>query len=91
MLVALDAWAREHDVAFVAVAVGEPLEKVSTFAKQKRIAYPVYVDEDFRLADVLGETRVPTTYVLDRFGRVAYAGGAVDDRSIDRVKYAAVP
>jgi len=88
-LVELDAWARAHGVTFVAIAVGEPRDRVTSFTRQRRLPYPVWIDEDFRLAETLGETRVPSTFVLDRFGRVAYSGGAVDETSMLVLKHAA--
>ncbi|MFO0737706.1 MAG: TlpA disulfide reductase family protein [Labilithrix sp.] len=80
-LAQLDTWAKEHGGVVMGVAVGEPVEKVKTFASAHRMAYPILVDEDFRLADALGEKKVPTTLVIDRTGRIVFTGGALDDRS----------
>lgn len=62
----------------VAVAVGESRETVGTFAQTHRLGYSLFVDEDFRVADALGERRVPTTLVVDRHGRIVFRGGALD-------------
>lgn len=80
-LARLDTWAKEHGGVVLGVAVGEPVDKVKTFATEHRMAYPILVDEDFRLADALGEKRVPATLVVDRTGAIVYSGGALDERS----------
>jgi peroxiredoxin len=80
-LALLDAWAKEHGGVVMGVAVGEPVEKVKTFASAHRMGYPILVDEDFRLADALGEKKVPATLVVDRTGKIVFTGGALDDRS----------
>lgn len=66
------------DALVVGVAVGEPRAKVAAFARERGVRYAGLVDEDFRLADVLGERRVPATLVVDRSGRIVYRGGALD-------------
>jgi peroxiredoxin len=66
------------DALVVGVAVGEPRAKVAAFARERGVKYARLVDEDFRLADVLGERRVPATLVVDRSGRIVYRGGALD-------------
>ena len=66
------------DAVVVGVAVGETREKVAAFARQRRLPYAQLVDEGFRLADALGEPRVPATLVVDREGRIVFRGGALD-------------
>jgi cytochrome c biogenesis protein CcmG/thiol:disulfide interchange protein DsbE len=66
------------DALVVGVAVGEPRARVAAFARDRGLKYARLVDEDFRLADLLGERRVPTTLVVDRSGRIVYRGGALD-------------
>jgi thiol-disulfide isomerase/thioredoxin len=75
----VDAWAKEHGSLVVGVAVGEPLAKVSSFASESHMSYLVLVDEEFRLADALGEKRVPTTLVVDENGKIVEVGGALDE------------
>jgi peroxiredoxin len=82
-LTKLDGWAREHGAVVVGVAVGEPEAKVTEFVAAKKLAYPQLVDEDFHVADALGERRVPATLVVDHTGRVVYRGGALDERARD--------
>jgi peroxiredoxin len=66
------------DALVLGIAVGEPRAKVAAFARERGVKYARLVDENFRLADVLGERRVPTTLVVDRTGRIVYRGGALD-------------
>lgn len=85
----LDAQAAaEGDAVVLGVAVGEERGQVATFAAEHRLAYARFVDEGFRLADALGEHRVPTTLVLDRGGRIVYRGGALDARALEAFRRA---
>lgn len=77
----LDVWTKEHGGLVVAVAVGEPIEQVTRFANEKRLPYLLLVDEEFRLADALGQKRVPTTLLVDASGRIVRVSGALDDRA----------
>ena len=79
----LSAAAVGHDDALVvAVAVGEPRGTVDAFVQSHRLRYTQLVDEDFRLADALGQRDVPATLVLDRAGRIVYRGEALDRRAL---------
>ncbi len=66
------------DAIVVGVAVGETREIVAEFTSRRGIGYDQLVDEDFRLADALGQRRVPATLVVDRAGRIVFRGGALD-------------
>jgi peroxiredoxin len=72
----------------VAVAVGEPRAKIAEFVAERRLRYPQLVDEQFRLADALGQRRVPATLVIDPHGRVTYAGGALDASALAALRAA---
>jgi len=75
----LDVQARARgDAIVVGVAVGETREIVAEFTSRRGIGYDQLVDEDFRLADALGQRRVPATLVVDRAGRIVFRGGALD-------------
>jgi peroxiredoxin len=81
-LARLDAAARSQGAAVIAVAVGEPRATVADFVRRRGLPYAQLVDEQFRLADALGQSRVPATLVLDRAGRIVYRGGAFDDAAL---------
>jgi cytochrome c biogenesis protein CcmG, thiol:disulfide interchange protein DsbE len=70
--------ARRDDAVVVGVAVGEDRETVAAFARRRGLTYAQWVDEAFRLADALGEPRVPATLVVDRGGQIVFRGGALD-------------
>jgi peroxiredoxin len=75
----LDAQAGARaDALVVGIAVGEPRAKVAAFAREHGLRYARLVDEDFRLADALGQPRLPATLVVDRAGHIVYRGGALD-------------
>jgi peroxiredoxin len=74
----LQADAQERGAVVIAVAVGEPLAKVGEYVSARKPQYPQLVDEQFQLADALGQRRVPSTLVVDRDGHITYAGGALD-------------
>lgn len=70
----------------VGVAVGEPYDKVAEYLRARRLSYAQLVDEDFKLADALGTTRVPTTLVVARSGQLRYAGGALDREALSALR-----
>lgn len=81
-LTKISAWSRQRGARVIGVAVGETLATVERFSSTNHLPYEVFVDEDFRLADALGERRVPTTLVVDRTGRIVFTGGVVDARAL---------
>jgi cytochrome c biogenesis protein CcmG, thiol:disulfide interchange protein DsbE len=64
------------------VAVGETRDTVAAFVARRGLRYPQLVDEEFRLAQAIGNDRIPTTLVLDRTGRVTYHGGPLDENAL---------
>jgi peroxiredoxin len=65
----------------VGVAVGEKPGAVGDFCRSRGLTYPQLADEEFTLADALGQRRIPATIVLDGAQRVVYAGEALDGRA----------
>ena len=79
----LDAHTKARgDSAVVAVAVGDAKDDVAAFAKSNGLAYEQLLDEEYALADALGERRVPTTLVLSREGKIVYRGSALDGSAL---------
>jgi len=68
---------------------------VAGFAKQERYAFRVLVDEEsgrhlFRVADSYHVTEMPTVYVVDGRGRVAFAGkGRIPQETLEEAVRAA--
>jgi peroxiredoxin len=80
--------AASHGAVVVAVAVGEKRSTVAAFVARRGLRYPQLVDENFQLADALGQSRVPTTLVIDRNGGIVYAGGALDESALAALRSA---
>lgn len=79
----LDAQATARgDAVVVGIAVGEPHATVAAFAREHDLGYARFVDEDFHLADALGQRRLPATLVVDCQGRIVYRGGALDSAAL---------
>jgi peroxiredoxin len=72
----------------MAVAVGEKRDTVAAFVARRALRYPQLVDEEFRLADALGQKRVPATLVIDREGKVTFVGGALDEHALAALRAA---
>ncbi len=78
----LETAAQKEHALVIGVAVGEPLQDVNTFAAKRGLTYAQLVDEEFVLADALGQRELPATIVLDREGHVVFIGRALDERAI---------
>jgi thiol-disulfide isomerase/thioredoxin len=63
------------------VAVGESPGSIAKFIRARQLSYPQFTDEQFRLADALGQRRVPATIVLDGEQKIVYVGSALDGRA----------
>lgn len=88
----LEAHARDLGGArVVGVAEGESPAVVGAFAARHRLEYPLFVDEDFRVADALGERRVPSTIVFDRHGKIVFRGGALDGAGLTAFRHVLEP
>ena len=67
-----------NGIEFYAVFPGKPV--VDDFIAIYKIAFPVLMDSDFRLADFFGATKTPEAFVLDPQGNFIYKG-AIDNRA----------
>jgi thiol-disulfide isomerase/thioredoxin len=74
--------ASRRDALVIGIAVGESRASVDTFVRDQGVRYPQVVDEDFRLADALGQHDLPATLVVDRAGRIVYRGDALDSAGL---------
>jgi peroxiredoxin len=78
----LSTVASQHGAMVVGVAVGDSSDTVREIARREQLRYALFVDSEFKLADALGQRNVPATLVVDREGRIVYAGGALDERAL---------
>ncbi|MCB1759589.1 MAG: TlpA family protein disulfide reductase [Gammaproteobacteria bacterium] len=68
---------RERDIVLLAVDVGESGERVAAFAAKQALDFPLLLDERAAVFDSWRVPGLPTTFVIDRSGRLAYrASGA---------------
>jgi peroxiredoxin len=70
--------AERTDALVIGVAVGESRASVDRFVRDQGVHYPQVVDEDFHLADALGQRDLPATLVVDRSGHIVHRGEALD-------------
>jgi peroxiredoxin len=89
-------WDGRLEVAAISLD-GAALEKtVAGFAKQERYAFRVLLDEGsgrqlFRVADAYQVTEMPTVYVVDGRGRIAFAGtGRIPQETLEEAVQAAL-
>jgi thiol-disulfide isomerase/thioredoxin len=68
-------------VSVLGVAVGEGPDAIGTFCRARGVTYPQVTDQDYQLADALGQRRIPATLVLDGAGHVVFSGEALDARA----------
>lgn len=65
----------------VAVSTGESAKTVDAFIKANHYTYPIYLDEGHQLGAAFASQGIPSTYVLDKNGRVI--AGIVGSREYD--------
>jgi hypothetical protein len=53
---------------------------------EKRVSYPVYLDPEFRLADALGEKRLPTILVVEPNGRIVHRSPSLNAETLALIK-----
>jgi len=70
----------------IGLDVGEEPSVVAGYLAEHRVAYPVYLDPDFRMADALGDKRLPTLLVVDRAGRVTHRSASLDQDTLNELK-----
>jgi thiol-disulfide isomerase/thioredoxin len=70
------------DAAIIGVAVGESRASVDRFVRDHDVRYAQVIDENFRLADALGQRDVPATLVVNREGLIVYRGEALEARGL---------
>lgn len=54
----------------IAIEAGEPVSEVSDFARQFGLSFPVWVDPESKALDAFQNDRLPSSYVIDRSGKV---------------------
>jgi len=70
----------------IALDVGESPSVVRAYLNENRISYPVYLDPEFRMADALGEKRLPAILIVDRAGRIVHRSPRLDAPALASIK-----
>jgi cytochrome c biogenesis protein CcmG, thiol:disulfide interchange protein DsbE len=70
----------------IGLNVGESASVVSAYLGEKRVSYPVYLDPEFRLADALGEKRLPTILVVEPNGRIVHRSPSLNAETLALIK-----
>jgi RNA polymerase sigma factor (sigma-70 family) len=77
--------AKHKDVAWLAIASGTSAaaENLKPFAENNGISYPILLDSDFTVAKAYGLQRTPHLFIIDKTGKLAYAGPIDSDPVAD--------
>jgi len=73
-------------VRVIGLNVGESAGVVNAYLSENRVSYPIYLDPDFRLADLLGEKRLPAILVVDASGRIVHRSPRLDPETLSTIK-----
>lgn len=76
---------RDKDVVFLGVAVADFEDKALGFAEKTGVTYPLGLDATGEVAKDYGITSMPTTYFIDREGKVARRLVSVANKGVLRV------
>jgi peroxiredoxin len=72
---------RKEGVELIAIDFGDPPEPVQEFAREENIEFPLLLDPTGDVVRAFGVVGLPTTFVIDRQGRVALK--AIGERDWD--------
>ncbi len=75
---------KNRDFAMLAVALQEQASVVENFFKEFKLSFTVLLDSDGKAKSLFGVGTIPTTFILDREGRII--GSAVGPREWDSKK-----
>ena len=70
----------------IGLNVGESASVVNAYLGENRVSYPVYLDPEFRLADALGEKRLPTILVVEPNGRIVHRSPSLNAETLALIK-----
>lgn len=80
-------------IKFIAINPNDPkikpednYEAMQKRADEKKLPYPYLVNEDGSIATAYGATRTPESFLLDKSGKIIYAGRIDDNTEVKDVK-----
>lgn len=90
----LDVLQRKYDksrVAVIGLSAGDNENAAAIRANMANLGihFPVLLDRDGRVADMLGATHIPGVFIIDEKSRLRYRGAIDNDRNIGDPKRAA--
>jgi len=63
---------KREDIAIVRIAVNNTSEEVATFKKDFYVNFPILLDKRGEVAKLFGVTEIPTTFVINKKGKIRY-------------------
>jgi len=87
-IASLESLATRHAgrLVVVGVNVGEELDVARQFASREDIDYATYADPEFRFADSMGITQLPSLLVVDRDGTIVHRSRELDAATRDAIE-----
>jgi len=77
---------RPREVILVSVNVGETRAAAAEFLRTRNVTYPILLDPDAAVAKLYGVIGLPTTFILDRGGAIAFKIlGEIDRDGLRRI------
>ena len=78
---------KDKDVVWLAIATGNTAntDKLKSFAEKESIGYPILLDPDGAVGHAYGAKTTPHMFIIDKEGKLAYAGG-IDNKPNDDTK-----
>jgi peroxiredoxin len=67
---------KDRDFVLLSIDIGESKKKVEAFVKENSLPYPVLLDEKSEAASSYKVYGIPTVFLIDRQGKIAFKGGA---------------
>ncbi|HUO25283.1 MAG TPA: TlpA disulfide reductase family protein [Candidatus Aquilonibacter sp.] len=67
-----------NDFEILAVSIDEDPKEVMKFASAQKLNFPVLLDSERKIADAYGVDGIPTLFVVDENGKVAYGHAGFD-------------
>jgi peroxiredoxin len=78
---------KEKEVVWLGIATGDTAnaDKLKDFSSKEGISYPILLDPDGSVGHAYGAKTTPHMFIIDKEGKLAYAGG-IDDKAIGEPK-----
>ncbi|GMO39906.1 MAG: hypothetical protein Ta2B_19700 [Termitinemataceae bacterium] len=61
---------KDKGLEFIAVDISESSSDVQKFLNENKLTFPVALDSDHKVSDAYGIRYIPTTFIIDRSGKI---------------------